>query len=157
MEGRSGCLLDVLQLLKYSTNWVGRVCRLLKLLRIISFWYESYGIESPPSYRLVSRRLSGNSDSAHNLGSPLSSSKNALWAHFSYFGKIKVVLWDHVVCVCVCPSQQAGIVDPEEKVIARQWLGKHVPATKNTQATTEEMLDAVLSMRSVSYQILDMQ
>jgi hypothetical protein len=37
-------------------------------------------------------------------------------------------------------------MDPEETVIARQRLGKHVPA-KNTQATIEEMLNVVLSMR----------
>jgi hypothetical protein len=35
----------------------------------------------------------------------------------------------------------------------RQRLGKHVPAAMNTHATTE-LLDAVFSMRSVSYQIL---
>jgi hypothetical protein len=42
-------------------------------------------------------------------------------------------------------------------IVVRQLLGKHVPAGRNTHATTEELLDAVLSMRFVSYQILNMQ
>jgi hypothetical protein len=40
--------------------------------------------------------------------------------------------------------------------VARQRLGKHVPAATNTRATTEELLDALFSMRSMSYQILYM-
>jgi hypothetical protein len=40
-------------------------------------------------------------------------------------------------------------------IIAR--LGKHVPAATNTLATVEQLLDAVFSMRSVSYQILNMK
>jgi hypothetical protein len=40
--------------------------------------------------------------------------------------------------------------------VARQPLGKHVPAVTNTHATTE-LADAVLSVRSVSYQIFNMQ
>jgi hypothetical protein len=38
-------------------------------------------------------------------------------------------------------------------IVARQRLGKHLPAAMNSQATMEELLDAVFSMRSVSYQI----
>jgi hypothetical protein len=49
---------------------------------------------------------------------------------------------------------KAGIVEPKELAVARQRLDKHVPATTNTQATIE-LLDAVFSVRSVSYQILN--
>jgi hypothetical protein len=48
-------------------------------------------------------------------------------------------------CLCVC-------VPPN---VARQRLDKHVLAASNTHATTE-LFDAVFSMRSVSYQILNM-
>jgi hypothetical protein len=34
-------------------------------------------------------------------------------------------------------------VEPEEMVVARQQLSKHVPMATNTHATTEELLDAV--------------
>jgi hypothetical protein len=37
-------------------------------------------------------------------------------------------------------------------IVARQWLGKNVTAATNTHATTEKLLGALLSMRSVSYQ-----
>jgi hypothetical protein len=37
--------------------------------------------------------------------------------------------------------------------VARQQLGRYVPAATNTHKTIEELLDAVFSMRSVSYQI----
>jgi hypothetical protein len=37
------------------------------------------------------------------------------------------------VCVSVAPPQQAGIVEPEETAVARQRLGKHVPAAMNTR------------------------
>jgi hypothetical protein len=48
---------------------------------------------------------------------------------------------------------KAGItVEPEETAVARQWLGKHAPAATNIHATTEELLDAVFSMRFVLYQ-----
>jgi hypothetical protein len=47
-------------------------------------------------------------------------------------------------------------MEPEEKAVATQRLGKHVPAAKTTQAIIEELLEAVLSMRPVSYQILSM-
>jgi hypothetical protein len=46
-------------------------------------------------------------------------------------------------------------VEAEEMAIARQWLDKHVPAVTNTYATIEELLDAVFSMQSVSYQIIN--
>jgi hypothetical protein len=63
-------------------------------------------------------------------------------------------------CLCVCvpfpESLKAGIVEPEETVVARQQLGKMFPAATNTQAIIEVPLDAMLSMRSVSHQILDM-
>jgi hypothetical protein len=40
------------------------------------------------------------------------------------------------VCLWVSP-RQTGIVEPEETEAARQWIGHHVPAATNTQATTE--------------------
>jgi hypothetical protein len=40
-------------------------------------------------------------------------------------------------------------------VAARQWLGKNVTVVTNTHATTEELLDASFSMRSVTYQSAD--
>jgi hypothetical protein len=49
------------------------------------------------------------------------------------------------LCVCVFPF-----------IAARQRLGKQIPKLTNTHATVEELLDAVFSMRSVSYQILNM-
>jgi hypothetical protein len=62
-------------------------------------------------------------------------------------------------CLCDPPPQlvKAGIVEPEETVVARQRLGNHFPAATNTHATVEELMDVVFSMRSVSYQILNMQ
>jgi hypothetical protein len=52
--------------------------------------------------------------------------------------------------VSVCPPYQAGIVEPEETVVASQRLGKHVPAAENTHAETEKLLEAVFSVRSMS-------
>jgi hypothetical protein len=59
-----------------------------------------------------------------------------------------------------CPLK-ARIVEPEETAVARQWLRKHVfTATKhvttatNTHATSEELLEAAFSVRSVPTQIL---
>jgi hypothetical protein len=46
-------------------------------------------------------------------------------------------------------------VEPEETAVARQWLGKNLPAKADTHATIEELLDAVFSMLSVSHQILN--
>jgi hypothetical protein len=40
-------------------------------------------------------------------------------------------------------------VEPEETVIARQWLGKHASVAKDMHATMEELLDVVFSMWSV--------
>jgi hypothetical protein len=40
-------------------------------------------------------------------------------------------------------------VDPEKTSIARQWLGKHIPAATNMH-TTEELLEALFSMLSMS-------
>jgi hypothetical protein len=44
------------------------------------------------------------------------------------------------MCLCMYPP-----------VIARQLMGKHVPAATNTQATVEELLGASFSMRDMSY------
>jgi hypothetical protein len=41
--------------------------------------------------------------------------------------------------------------------VARQQLGKHVPLVSNTHATEKELLDAVFSVRSMSYDILRIQ
>jgi hypothetical protein len=49
------------------------------------------------------------------------------------------------VCVCLC-------IPP---IVATQRLGKYVSAATNTHATIEELLDAMFSMRPVSYQILN--
>jgi hypothetical protein len=46
------------------------------------------------------------------------------------------------------PSHQA--VSPI--IVSRQRLGKSVTAPMNTQATVEELLDALFSVRSVSYE-----
>jgi hypothetical protein len=46
---------------------------------------------------------------------------------------------------CVSPS-----------MAARQRLCKHVPAATNSDATIEELLDAMFSVLSASYQILSM-
>jgi hypothetical protein len=54
--------------------------------------------------------------------------------------------------VCPCPHPQrlkAGILKPEEAIVAKQLLGKQLPAAKNTHATIEELLDAVFSIVSV--------
>jgi hypothetical protein len=53
---------------------------------------------------------------------------------------------------CVFPPQhlKAGIVELEETAFARQRLCKHVPTSMNAHATVE-VLDAVFSIRSVSY------
>jgi hypothetical protein len=46
-------------------------------------------------------------------------------------------------------------VEPEETAVARQPLGKHVPGATNAHSTIKELLDAVFSMRSEWYQILN--
>jgi hypothetical protein len=38
---------------------------------------------------------------------------------------------------------------PEEATFARQWLCKYVPAAKDNHRTTEELLEAKLSMQSL--------
>jgi hypothetical protein len=48
---------------------------------------------------------------------------------------------------------KAGIVEQEEAAVAMQQLGKHIPSATNTQATLDKLLDAVLYMWSLSYQI----
>jgi hypothetical protein len=45
-----------------------------------------------------------------------------------------------VLCLCTLLS-----------IVARQRLGKPVPAATNTRAIIEELLDASISMRSMSY------
>jgi hypothetical protein len=37
-------------------------------------------------------------------------------------------------------------------IVARQWLGENVTVTMNTRATIEELLEALSSVRFVSYQ-----
>jgi hypothetical protein len=61
-------------------------------------------------------------------------------AYFPSFEKIKESLWDHLA---VCSPNP----------VARQRLGKHVPAVTNAHETVQELLDAVFSMRSVPYRI----
>jgi hypothetical protein len=39
-------------------------------------------------------------------------------------------------------------MEPEETSIARQRLGKHIPAATNTQATLKEFLETVFSVGS---------
>jgi hypothetical protein len=59
-------------------------------------------------------------------------------------------------CLCVFLSPpfclKAGIVEPEETVISRQRLGKYFVAAMNTHATVDELLDAMIFMRSVTFQ-----
>jgi hypothetical protein len=50
---------------------------------------------------------------------------------------------------------KAVILVPGGTVDARQRIDKYFPAATNTHATIE-LLDVVFSMRSVSYQILNM-
>jgi hypothetical protein len=42
-------------------------------------------------------------------------------------------------------------VEPDEIVVSRQRLGKHIPAATNT---VEELLEAAFSIRSTSYQMM---
>jgi hypothetical protein len=39
-------------------------------------------------------------------------------------------------------------VEPEEAFIAREWLGKHVPAAKNTETAMDVMLGAMVIKES---------
>jgi hypothetical protein len=50
------------------------------------------------------------------------------------------------------PSHQFVCLYVYPTLIARQRLGKSVTAATNTQATVEELLDALFSVRSVSYE-----
>jgi hypothetical protein len=61
-----------------------------------------------------------------------------------------------VLSECLRQRLKFGIMKAEETDFARQRLGKHISAATNTHATIYELLDAVFSMRSVSYQILNM-
>jgi hypothetical protein len=60
--------------------------------------------------------------------------------------KKKWVYENTLLPVCICPPPSA---------VVRQRLSKQVSAATNTYVKTE-LLDAVFSMRSVSYQILNM-
>jgi hypothetical protein len=46
---------------------------------------------------------------------------------------------------CLC------VLAPPPPNVVRQRLGKHVPAATNTHAIIEDILDAALSVRSLSY------
>jgi hypothetical protein len=59
-------------------------------------------------------------------------------------------------CSLSPPPPQGGTLEPEETATERQRLGKHFPLAKNTHTTLEELLYAVFSIRSMSYQIIDM-
>jgi hypothetical protein len=56
------------------------------------------------------------------------------------------------LCLELGPSYRRGedltayTVEPEETAIARQHVGKHFPAEKNTHQTIEKLLDVVFSM-----------
>jgi hypothetical protein len=76
-------------------------------------------------------------------------------AYFPYFEKIKGGLWDHLAVSPQC--LKAGTAEPEETVITRQQLRKNVPAEINTHTATEELLNAEFSVRSMFYQISNMQ
>jgi hypothetical protein len=79
--------------------------------------------------------------------------------YFPYFEIIKEGLWDHLtvrVSVSPPPDLKAGILEPDVMAIARQWLSKHITMATNIHPTTEELLDAMFSMWSKSYQILNM-
>jgi hypothetical protein len=50
---------------------------------------------------------------------------------------------------------KGGTAEPEETTIAGQRLSKYVSAATNTHATTDELLEAVLSVRYVSRLYID--
>jgi hypothetical protein len=58
------------------------------------------------------------------------------------------------IWVSVCVPLQSRIVGLQREAVARQRLGNHFPAATNRHATIEELLEAVFSMRSASYQII---
>jgi hypothetical protein len=43
---------------------------------------------------------------------------------------------------------KAGNVERAETFVAREWLGKYVPATTDSNATIDELLEALFSMLS---------
>jgi hypothetical protein len=67
-----------------------------------------------------------------------------------------------VMCIMAPePISEAYFIDPSRQsvclyvyppIVARQRLDRHVPSAKNTPATKEELLDALLSMWAKSYQ-----
>jgi hypothetical protein len=61
---------------------------------------------------------------------------------------------DHIA-VCDPPRLISRIVERENTAAVRQRLGKHVPTAMNTNATTEELVDEVFSVRSMLYQKLN--
>jgi hypothetical protein len=50
------------------------------------------------------------------------------------------------------PSHESMCLYVYLPTVARQWLGKNVTVATNMHATTEDLLDASFSVRSVSYQ-----
>jgi hypothetical protein len=50
------------------------------------------------------------------------------------------------------PAHQSTCLYVYPLIVAKQRLGKHVPAATNTHSTREELLDASFSVRSMSYQ-----
>jgi hypothetical protein len=57
-------------------------------------------------------------------------------------------------CLYVPQCLKSGIKESEENAVAMQRLAKHIPMSTNTHATVE-VLDALFSVLSVSYEILD--
>jgi hypothetical protein len=56
-------------------------------------------------------------------------------------------------CMCLCPL---SIVKAKLMAVASQRIHKYVPASPNTHATIEKLLNAMFSMRPVPYEILSM-
>jgi hypothetical protein len=52
--------------------------------------------------------------------------------------------------------QQAGIVEPEETAVGRQRLDENFRKATDTHPKIEDLLDAVFSVPSISYEMLSM-
>jgi hypothetical protein len=83
-----------------------------------------------------------------NAGIAFETSNFFIFSLLSLFWKIIGDLWDHLAV--------SVSLHPPPPFVDRQQLGEHVPAETNIHETIEELLDAVFSVRSVSYQILSM-
>jgi hypothetical protein len=59
------------------------------------------------------------------------------------------------LCACVSTNELKKIVESKETPVPRQRLGEHFPAAATLDATIEELLDLVFSMRSLSHQLLN--